>query len=80
MDVETIVGYVLQPLVASCVLVALTWAAMERRKIHLYARHEAGHDTTRRRRITWRLLREALRFLPRSSRLHLALGAVGGWV
>lgn len=80
MDAQTIVGYVLQSLVASCVLVALTWAAMERRRIRLYARRVAGHDLVRRRRITWRLLREALRLLPRSSRLHLALGAVGGWV
>jgi hypothetical protein len=74
-----LVVFVLQPLIASGVLVALTWAATERRRIHLHAR-QAGQTTVRRRPLTWRLFREALRIFPRSHRLHLALGAVGGWV
>jgi hypothetical protein len=82
MGTWTFVGYAVQALIASLVLTVLTWAAIERARIHQYARHAPGHEVTpdSRRLSIWRVLREALRALPRSHRLHLALGAVGGCV
>jgi hypothetical protein len=70
MDAWAFGGVIGQALIASVVLTALTWAAIERGKVHQYAR----------RRSVWRAVVHALRGFPRSHRLHLALGAIGEWV
>jgi hypothetical protein len=70
MDAWTFGAMIMQALIASLVLAALTWAATERGKVHRFAR----------RLRTWRALMKALRAVPRSHRLHLALGAIGEWV
>ena len=76
-----VVEYALQVLVAGLVLTALTWAAAERARIHHVARHQSGHRMTDSRRLgIWRIMLNALRAIPRSHRLHLALGALGGCV
>ena len=78
----TLVGYALQVLVAGLVLTLLTWAAAERARMHHVGQDESGQRiTTDSRRLgILRVLMNALRAIPRSHRLHLALGAVGGCV
>jgi hypothetical protein len=82
MDAWTFGGVVVQALVASLVLTALTWAAIQRGRVHHYIRHESGDliRADRRPRGLWRVVLQALRVFPRSHRLHLALGAIGEWV
>lgn len=77
-----VVEYALQVLVAGLVLTALTWAAAERARIHHVVRHQSAHRMTAdsRRLGIWRVMLNALRAIPRSHRLHLALGALGGCV
>jgi hypothetical protein len=82
MGAWTLVENALLGLVATVVLMVLIWAATERARIHQIARDESRHCMTAhsRRLGIWRVLLDALRALPRSHRLHLALGAVGGCV
>jgi hypothetical protein len=82
MGAWTLVEDALRGLVATVVLIALIWAATERARIHHVARYQSRHRMTAhsRRLGIWRVLLDALRAIPRTHRLHLALGAVGGCV
>jgi hypothetical protein len=72
MDMWGLVVEVLGAVAVGLLLIALGWAAIERGSIH--------HRLTRLRRDPGRSAAGLFRFARHGRRIHLALGAVAGWV